>query len=673
MPTIKSRSVCVENNQKSDGALNISSDGLTITLTGATFETRWGEGDKIVCSGQTNYVRSKSSTTVMVMQTAFPAGMRSTNGNSYTLDRAYSGANAISAAYAACPSDLQSDDSIWDMVLYKDGGAFNERIIFDRSITTGYGTDTGYYIKLRAAVQDRHTGVRNTGVKIQYAPVTLSGTFECHIFQNPIRIEWIEWDGSLVSPVWSGEYVGAAIYMNCGQVADYGPGYFRNNLVYDWSRTSTTDSSYGVIGLSMACIYRGNYVYNNRFFCNGKSNFLTKIIETSTYGSHRYFNNSIIHKSGLSGSYHYGIHRDTAISQEISAVNNIVCGFTTDYTYYATGSVEDYNIASDTSVSGVHSLVSKTATNQFANITSATEDLNLKAGADALSAGLNISVSAENISTDVLGNTRGLVWSIGSSEKTVITKAVIQNGYYNTGGSYTVSTSAFTPAANKLYIISVWITSSYGTVSDPSVSANNGLNPVLIHKAGGTNVFDLKLWVYRAMKPSGLTNGVIQFTWAGVPVDRTRWSIEEFDGVDTGGTDGANAIVQYVSGTNLVGYDDEDTIIPLSAFSHTDNFAYLGAGAYGYEMRYGWATSLVPIFNYISETESNFFSTWVRDGNPVTPSQQAIMLDQASFQTARMIAIGLEIRAITNALPPTPSGGGNWFLLAMKNQLAYPS
>jgi len=640
MPTL-SRSVCVANVQKTAGTLAISSDGLTVTLSGATFETRWGKGDKIVCGGDTVYVLSKTSSTVMTVQVAFSVGNRNTSGNSYTLNRAYSGATAIATAYAACPSDLQAITSIYEMVLYKDGGNFLEQINFNTAITTGYGVDTGYYIKLTAATKDRHTGIRGTGVRIRPAPGSLSGT--CHYFNNPTRIEWIEWDGADVSTVWSGTFDGTAIALN-SSAADYGPAYFRNNIVYDWSRTSTGGSAYGVIVLAMGALYRGNYAYNNRFFGNGKSGYATAVLHLAVSGTHAYTGNSLLHNSSLTGTNHKGITYSTIISEVIIAYNNAVLDFSTCLSLY-TGSTEDYNLVSDTSTTGAHSLNSKTSANQFVNVTSGTEDLNLKAGADAIGVGSNMGTTYENLNIDILNNTRGSTWDIGASQKTKIVKVHVLDGQQSIGGSFSATTASFAPAANKLYIISVWTTTSYGSTGDPVLTSSTGLAPVLVDKINGTNTFDLRLWTYRAMKPSGLSSGTLTFTWSGVPVDRIRWSIEEFDGVDTSGSDGSGAIVQFAHNTGAVSAGNEFLPVTLSDFSNSNNFGYMSEGAYGYDQQTVTATGFCPMANLITEgSTANSFSTWIRDGNP---SVSANIIHQINSNSAVALAIALEVKAQT--------------------------
>ena len=82
------------------------------------------------------------------------------------------------------------------------------------------------------------------------------------------------------------------------------------------------------------------------------------------------------------------------------------------------GHTEDYNLASDTSLSGANSLESKTAADQFVSITSGAENFLLKDGADAIDAGVDLG-SGNEFEIDIVGYDRhagGIVWDMGSNE-----------------------------------------------------------------------------------------------------------------------------------------------------------------------------------------------------------------------------------------------------------------
>jgi hypothetical protein len=72
-----------------------------------------------------------------------------------------------------------------------------------------------------------------------------------------------------------------------------------------------------------------------------------------------------------------------------------------------------------TGAAGVNSLVSKTSTNQFVSIVSGSEDLHLKAGADAIGAGVDLGTTPAGVEVDIDGRDRdaeGDTWSIGADQ-----------------------------------------------------------------------------------------------------------------------------------------------------------------------------------------------------------------------------------------------------------------
>ncbi len=74
-----------------------------------------------------------------------------------------------------------------------------------------------------------------------------------------------------------------------------------------------------------------------------------------------------------------------------------------------------HNISSDATAPGSNSLTSKSAANQFVSITSGSENLHLKSGADALDVGINL-YSTAGFQDDIDGTSRDASWDIGADE-----------------------------------------------------------------------------------------------------------------------------------------------------------------------------------------------------------------------------------------------------------------
>jgi len=102
------------------------------------------------------------------------------------------------------------------------------------------------------------------------------------------------------------------------------------------------------------------------------------------------------------------------------------------------------------------------------------------------------------------------------------------------------TTASITPTANRLVL--AFISSKQfgsGTVAAPTLSGN-GLTWVLAATVSGTTNSDG--WLFRAMGASPSAGGVT-ITFSATQ-SNCNWSISEFAGVDTGGTNGSAAIVQ---------------------------------------------------------------------------------------------------------------------------------
>lgn len=104
-------------------------------------------------------------------------------------------------------------------------------------------------------------------------------------------------------------------------------------------------------------------------------------------------------------------------------------------------------------------------------------------------------------------------------------------------------TGSWTPTANLLYLCAVMTSGSNQTVS--SFTDGTGLNWVIVDATLGTLVFNTsyRISVYRGMKASGLGAGTTQANLSGT-VSRGVIIINEYAGINTGGTDGSAAIAQ---------------------------------------------------------------------------------------------------------------------------------
>jgi len=135
------------------------------------------------------------------------------------------------------------------------------------------------------------------------------------------------------------------------------------------------------------------------------------------------------------------------------------------------------------------------------------------------------------------------------------------------------TTASISPASNALVLLLVRGRRSNGLGSSPTVSGN-GLTWVEIVSVG----FELvstgwcRLSLFRAMGVSP-SSGTVSINYSGGNLNCCFWSIVQFEGVDTSGTNGSGAVIQ--SATNA--QDSGTTLtVTLSAFSDPGNATYGG-------------------------------------------------------------------------------------------------
>lgn len=137
------------------------------------------------------------------------------------------------------------------------------------------------------------------------------------------------------------------------------------------------------------------------------------------------------------------------------------------------------------------------------------------------------------------------------------------------GGGVTASsfvTASISPGANQLIILFVHSHRNGGGNPNIPTVTGAGMTWTQVATKLGTVDTSHRVTMFRALSPSP-GSGALTIDFAAQNQDETIWSISEFAGVDTSGTNGANAVVQ--SGT-LDGTGTSLTIT-LSAFSNTNN------------------------------------------------------------------------------------------------------
>jgi hypothetical protein len=140
----------------------------------------------------------------------------------------------------------------------------------------------------------------------------------------------------------------------------------------------------------------------------------------------------------------------------------------------------------------------------------------------------------------------------------------------NTTSGISPASGSVSPTANRLILVAVAIYTSAGTPSVNSVTGN-GITYTLIASAAAVDdgFGPYRIHLYRGMSASP-SAGAITASLSGAS-DQCDFSISEFSGVDTSGTNGSGAIVQSTSG---VVNEQTSLALTLAAFGAAGNGAY---------------------------------------------------------------------------------------------------
>src|SRR3990167_10939569 len=118
-------------------------------------------------------------------------------------------------------------------------------------------------------------------------------------------------------------------------------------------------------------------------------------------------------------------------------------------------------------------------------------------------------------------------------------------GAASTADATSYTTASISPGANRLILAFVYGFHSIGTDVTPTLSGN-GLTWVNInHRGLGCSNENMTLFRAMGSSPSA---GAVTIDYGANTMDAGVWSIMEFDGVDTSGTNGSGAIVQIGAG-----------------------------------------------------------------------------------------------------------------------------
>lgn len=152
-----------------------------------------------------------------------------------------------------------------------------------------------------------------------------------------------------------------------------------------------------------------------------------------------------------------------------------------------------------------------------------------------------------------------------------IVTAVLDSGA-DTTNTTSFATASISPVANALVILSVWSEQGSGQAVEPTASGA-GMTWVAIHTV---NSGPRRLIRFRAMSASP-GSGALTVDYGATEQASYCWGVEQYEGVDTSGTDGSGAIVQapaITTGTTVTTLS-----ATLNAFENAKNVHSAAVGA----------------------------------------------------------------------------------------------
>lgn len=144
-----------------------------------------------------------------------------------------------------------------------------------------------------------------------------------------------------------------------------------------------------------------------------------------------------------------------------------------------------------------------------------------------------------------------------------ITQNPLTSDVDNDGGA-TSTTASIAPGANRLVILAVGNRDTTGAMTCSAAGNDLTYVEILTIRTGNE-----RLTLFRAMGAAPAA-GAITITFANAPI-RTMWSVTEFAGVNTGGTNGSAAVVQSVTNSSA---SANTLTVTLAAFAQAANGAY---------------------------------------------------------------------------------------------------
>jgi len=286
-------------------------------------------------------------------------------------------------------ADLTSSNVVEIAELYNDSAFLNDNLAID-----GWTTGTSNYIHIKPADGEEHSGILNTGVKFTRSSDFYWNSF-IKVLEDYVRIEGIEFQPS----------GGSSAQKKCLYV--YNQNASNDIRIFNCIFYGNNDSKVAE-GIHINDADTKAYIYNNILY--EFPNWISAVrIESAT--------EVCLYNNTAYGNYN-GFQTSTTVALAINnaSFSNSNADFSGTF-----GASSDYNCSSDTSAPGSNSIKSKTASNNFTNVSAGSEDFHVKDNtADIYNAGQDLTSDANfAFNTDIDWQTRPTgagTWDIGADE-----------------------------------------------------------------------------------------------------------------------------------------------------------------------------------------------------------------------------------------------------------------
>lgn len=290
---------------------------------------------------------------------------------------------------------------------------FDEKVTIDGGVSIGLAS-----VKLTVPEAQRHDGTEGSGVVIQYSGTS---TPSFVLKRSTLTVEWIEFDlSSAGSGVLSCVNFGSNAHTNV---------FFKNNIIHDLVNQSGDVNGIYIYGTGNSSNTRhclNNIIYNIK---DSNDSAFGIRFATSNYAANIY-NNTVYFVETGGGSedaYCISIEDTEAVVKNNIAARPVggdnLCFGGSGFS----GATTDYNLSTDSTATGTNSVTGEAYDDLFLSTGVGTEDLRLKAGADAIGAGVDLGTSPTGVNIDIEGRDRdaqGDTWDIGADQTAAASTAL---------------------------------------------------------------------------------------------------------------------------------------------------------------------------------------------------------------------------------------------------------